>query len=393
MLIILVVAGCTNVQVPDDQLEIGTDLETDEEGNDDNSQNDIDDENYVSLYSLPDEYPSQMAKEDGCVVWSHNEVYNLERLHTFIDNIENDTKDMIRVVSYTKEGDAIIKDLDYTQGIIRCNRDSTRDKFSANPNISTTIYNKIIIEKWYSEHYKGDFTEYMLIGDKDDKELLLQSLQVKELGADENDESGLEILAKIFPNEVGFTWWYHGYAEYGHIMTIEDISSDDDSYNYKIKGYMNDGVEDPDPNGSRTFTIEYKIDGTSITEYIYNNEHNSNTLNSIISNKTILKLPLEEGNSWEDTFSYNGEKYTATSVLEEIVLNIRNGELQEEYVVRTKVNDIEGYPNNTYEEKCVYRIGTGLVAFSNTTINGMPFTEDDPFSFGYGLSFTEIVQD
>ncbi|KJS22245.1 MAG: hypothetical protein VR72_06920 [Clostridiaceae bacterium BRH_c20a] len=69
---------------------------------------------------------------------------------------------MIRVVGFTKEGDPIIKDLKYDREIIELTKDSTRDKFSANPSIKASEFTEIVIEKRYSEHYKGYFIEYLL---------------------------------------------------------------------------------------------------------------------------------------------------------------------------------------------------------------------------------------
>ncbi len=229
-------------------------------------------------------------------------------------------------------------------------------------------------------------------GDNNEQNLMEENNNKQDKNTDVREKSGVEILSEIFPDQIGFTWMYYGYAEYGHIMSIVGIKTDIDFYNISIKGYMNDGVEDPDPHGNRTFTIEYNFNNSEIKEYIVNNEDNSNNINSIIPNKTILKLPLKEGNSWEDVFSYNGKNYTALSVLEEIRTN--DEELKKEYVVRTTVNDIEGFPDNTYVEQSVYREGTGLVGFIKTGLyyeSYMPLTEDEPFNFGYGLSRTEVI--
>lgn len=126
-------------------------------------------DNYKDLQSLPKKYTYNMAKKNGDVVWTHKGVYNLEKLNSFINNTKKGIKDTVRVVCFTKEGDAIIKDLEYNGEVIKLIRDSTRDKFSANPSVKTYEYRNLVIENRYNNHYKGTFTEYVLKNSKEDR--------------------------------------------------------------------------------------------------------------------------------------------------------------------------------------------------------------------------------
>lgn len=150
------------------------------EENNDNNEKNINPYNYKNLSSLPKEYTLHMAKENDDVVWTYKEVHNLQRLDNFINNLENGTKDMIRVVGFTHEGDAIIKDLEYAGEVINLTSDNTRDEFSASPSIETYEYKQIVVEKNFSELYKGEFTEYRLKNHKEDcGSLVLQIFKKK----------------------------------------------------------------------------------------------------------------------------------------------------------------------------------------------------------------------
>jgi hypothetical protein len=88
---------------------------------------------YADLDSLPRVYDSETAKENGDVVCVHGNNYNIEKLEQFIEKYKDgkaNPSDMIRVITYTVEGDAIVQDLtvidDENMKLIM---DYTRDNF------------------------------------------------------------------------------------------------------------------------------------------------------------------------------------------------------------------------------------------------------------------------
>ena len=131
---------------------------------------------YQDLTPLPKKYTLNMALENNDIVWTHEDIYNLEKLNLFVENVQKKVPDMIRVVGFTKEGDPIIKDLEYDGEIIELTEDSTLDKFSSNPSINVNEYTKILIEKRYSEHYKGYFIEYLLKSNKDNNGVIIAQI-------------------------------------------------------------------------------------------------------------------------------------------------------------------------------------------------------------------------
>lgn len=104
---------------------------------------------------IPEKYDLAQAIKDGCLVIANNAIYNKNKLDAFVENINsNDRKsDFIRIVKYTIEGDAIITDLEYKNGIgYILTTDNTRDAFGADTKIVTNsdipeeIYELIIEE-------------------------------------------------------------------------------------------------------------------------------------------------------------------------------------------------------------------------------------------------------
>lgn len=168
LITVFMIAGCSRKQpTTKNQNNIKITKSSIEEKKD-NSEKSINPYNYKNLSSLPKKYTLDMAKENGDVVWIHKEIYNLEKLTTFMNNVENGINDMIRVVGFTIEGDSIIQDLEYNGEVINLTYDSTRDKFSSDSSIKTYEYRDIVIKQRYNEDYKGDFIEYYLKNNKED---------------------------------------------------------------------------------------------------------------------------------------------------------------------------------------------------------------------------------
>ncbi len=76
-----------------------------------------------SSYSLED------AKKNGDIITGPPGEINYEKIDTFIAEVESHTESKIRITSYTDEGDPILNDLVYKNGIIEYTYDSSRDKF------------------------------------------------------------------------------------------------------------------------------------------------------------------------------------------------------------------------------------------------------------------------
>lgn len=199
-------------------------------------------------------------------------------------------------------------------------------------------------------------------------------------------------LVKIFPQTIGLQQLFSGYAEYGHVQTLKEARETETTVELLFEGEMRDGRGDSE---QRIFQLTYEVTDEAVIEHVqnsdpYNQLHNSTLLNSIIPNKVILKLPLEVGNSWDETFSYKGQQYTARTEIIRIDL-LENGE--KEYETLTTVKGIEEYYQECYKENRVFRTNRGMTSFSNLFSLECIDLEDqdleqseDLYLFGYYLS-------
>ena len=109
---------------------------------------------YVKIEDLPKDYTAEQALEDECVVLTYKESKNKEILQKFIQNVNNNIPDYIRILEFTAEGDEIIKDLELNEhGIIYYTVDNTRDEYM-------DLQDRVILYEKY------DISEYKIIEDE-----------------------------------------------------------------------------------------------------------------------------------------------------------------------------------------------------------------------------------
>lgn len=204
-------------------------------------------------------------------------------------------------------------------------------------------------------------------------------------------------LLDIFPKTVGLNQLFNGYAEYGHFQTLKKAQEFGSVFQIIFDGMMTDGYGE---SVDRLFQLTYEITDEMVIEQIYNEDpynqlKDSRLLNSIIPNKVLLKLPLEVGNSWTQTFSYQEKEYTAMTEIVRIETN-KDGRVT--YETFTTVADIEGDYNGCYKETRVFTTGSGMTSFSSLfsfESIGMDDEDveqaDDLYLFGYSLSAENII--
>lgn len=210
-----------------------------------------------------------------------------------------------------------------------------------------------------------------------------------ELTDDQKKYENVEALAKIFPRDTE-EHFYHGYSEFGYSLKFEKVEEKDGKMNLIYNGYMIDGEGD-DPN-DRNFKMVYELsdDGAvckveKLKEFgTYDSLH---LMNSVVEDQMVLKLPLETGNKWEEEFIFQGKTYTAHS---EVVNVYKSDSGNICYTVQTKVDNIEGFLDNSYSEERTYEEGKGLTKFENKlplsvfSSENMGMTEED-YKFMYSL--------
>ncbi|MPN09087.1 hypothetical protein SDC9_156375 [bioreactor metagenome] len=106
---------------------------------------------YLNLDKLPKDYGYELAIKNGDVVGRWGKVYNLEKLEKFIVAYESKTlnvDDMIRITTYSIEGEPLIKDLIFTEAGLKLIVDPRRNTFVNPEDIKIDEYNvtSILIE-------------------------------------------------------------------------------------------------------------------------------------------------------------------------------------------------------------------------------------------------------
>lgn len=108
-------------------------------------------------------YKPEIAQQNDDVVCVHGNNDNIEKLEQFIERYKNskaNISDMVRVTTYTIEGDAIIQDLTVTgEKAMKLRIDSSRDTFGS---VDLTEYN--IVDIFTKE--ENDNLLYMVKTDK-----------------------------------------------------------------------------------------------------------------------------------------------------------------------------------------------------------------------------------
>ncbi len=105
----------------------------------------------------PKSYDYDKAIKNGDVVMGPGGLVNVDKFHSFINNVENKQPDKIRITAYTLEGNPGIFDLDFDGSIIKCTIDNTRDLYASDRTKRYGEYTKIT---------KNKTNDYSLVDEK-----------------------------------------------------------------------------------------------------------------------------------------------------------------------------------------------------------------------------------
>ncbi len=181
---------------------------------------------------------------------------------------------------------------------------------------------------------------------------------------DDEDAPDIEMLSKLFPEREGYRWVYFGFAEYGHEMTIEEISVTEEGIIYTIPGEVFD-MSDGESDRAFTMTVTYTI----VPGAVFQDKREDVMMDSDFDHIELVRGPLEEGNSWIQILT-NAEgneftlKCTITEVTQEEGVNLYTIEYQDQ--------------NGPYYERRVIKEGIGVVSFAK-----LYMTDEDDFEVSY----------
>lgn len=131
----------------------------------------------AKIDELPQDYSLINAIEDNCVISIHEKkLYNGDELDRFLKNVENNTPDFIRCISFTIEGDMLITDINFEgSNSFRTCCDWTRDEWSSKEDRTYKYgrFTKLVTDE--TEEGTGIYLENPIEGDL--KEIYITSYE------------------------------------------------------------------------------------------------------------------------------------------------------------------------------------------------------------------------
>lgn len=166
-------------------------------------------------------------------------------------------------------------------------------------------------------------------------------------------------LIDLLPQTEGRLQVFSYLNDLGYLQELVQVRESEDSLELYFEGQI---LKDE----TQSFNLMYQVTDHDIVEYVHNQNdffslESESLLHTIIDRKIVLQEPLVEGNLWEQTFIFNGEQYTAET---ELVRVEKNADGKIEYETFTKVEDIEGFYEETYEERRTFMEGSGMTYFA-----------------------------
>ena len=244
----------------------------------------VEDKLYADLETIPLDYNFSQIVEDGCyIITNTGIVYNLKNLENFVNNVQNNVKDQIRIVQYTTEGQPVITDLEYTKDKFILKHDSRRDGFSAEEDriIRTTEYDASNYEL-----QKGDEIRivnenvslretYLIEKDTHDSIYICPLAEIKqtdnagfELEFKKNDKGKVKILDASETDKYDYDIYsYKG--EVNIIIDAEKMSLRDALLNNKIT--VEQILEKAEKDSSENIILRLGIADGGSRYYIYDN--------------------------------------------------------------------------------------------------------------------------
>ncbi|QZY55187.1 hypothetical protein [Crassaminicella profunda] len=187
-------------------------------------------------------------------------------------------------------------------------------------------------------------------------------------------------LTKYFPAVEGMVFNYSGVAEYGQTLTLNKVIEENEKITLNFKGEIEDMSEGEGPSKEdRILETQYVINEDDVKEIQKNKTRRFSQ--SIIREQVVLKLPIEEGASWNQQVNIDGKEYTAETKITDVSTDPENKSMVTTEII---IKGMKGYPEDTYKEVKTFKEGKGLIAFEYIMLlEGEE--ETTPFPFNYSL--------
>lgn len=182
-------------------------------------------------------------------------------------------------------------------------------------------------------------------------------------------------LSALLPSELGYSWIYNGFAEYGHTMTLNNIEDDPTQRIYTITGEVDDmsGGESFEDN---SISIQYILSGNELIQ----EKAELHMLDSKFDRLILIKTPLVAGTTWtQDAIDKDGNSSRINAIIKKVEIVDDN---KTQYTIR--YDDV----NSAYFEERIIREGVGVVS-----VEKLLELSDTSFSAGYTLYVSGILQE
>ncbi len=197
--------------------------------------------------------------------------------------------------------------------------------------------------------------------------ILLSSCSGSVDSVDQNSQNALaysQELDNLIP-DLPASWIYSGTAEYNHVMSLSEVYETKSQKIYRVLGEVED-MSDGDSGADFNFELSYSIYNDSIVQ----SKKGKMIMDSDYDKLTIIKLPLEVGNTWMEKVIDSDEKVsTLTGTIENIETD--NGTV---YTVRYENSNSEYYEIRKIKEN------SGVIQFEKSI-----FYDGDAFPVQYSL--------
>jgi hypothetical protein len=193
-------------------------------------------------------------------------------------------------------------------------------------------------------------------------------------------EKPASALTAYFPQQKGTTWFYEGFAEYAHRMTL--VSRTDNRRSslmyHQIAGQVAD-MSDGASKRNFNFRIQYLFTRSSIYERIIQSD---TPFPHRIKNLQLLTLPLKKGGSWRQKMTVDGKRVELKAEIMKVERKKIFDKPIDTVTVRYRV-PMKNMPGGVYEEIRVFARGLGVYSFKNT------FGPNEGEWFNYILQWVE----
>lgn len=209
--------------------------------------------------------------------------------------------------------------------------------------------------------------------------ILLVISAVALAGCSRSNDSGPVVISEFseeldeFIPDLPASWIYNGTAEYSHVMSLGEVYETAGQKIYRVYGEVED-MTDGDFNADFRFELGYIVSGDMIEQ----TKSGQMIMDSEYERITLLKLPLEVGNTWTDELvSPNGKKVKVKGTIESIEKESSgrseggNGDI---YTVK-----YEESGSKYYEIRKIQK-GSGVISFEKVI-----FYDGDEFVVQYDL--------